>query len=158
MLVGHRIASLDRVQSTLEAQPHRRHLPHHHVAHAAAQTHDSEGMTIEGQQKAQQHLDEEETDEDDNDYAEEDEEESHLDREYLAEAHSEYLRNEELDEGKQHPDEPEYIDIWVRFNSKLPTSRASGAASTISKALSCNRALGLDPTFFSMPSIFKHAS
>ncbi|CDJ61809.1 hypothetical protein, conserved [Eimeria maxima] len=112
LLVGHRIASLDRVQSTLEAQPHRRHLPHHHVAHAAAQTHDSEGMTIEGQQKAQQHLDEEETDEDDNDYAEEDEEESHLDREYLAEAHSEYLRNEELDEGKQHPDEPEYIDIW----------------------------------------------
>lgn len=128
-LVGQRMTTLGRVHSPLAVPPHShntRHLPHHHAAQAAARTKYSNDVIGEEQQGEQEQWDEEETDDGDLEYAEE-EEESHSDGEYLTEAHLENLHSEDVDEGKQHPDEPEYIDIWVSVKSKLCLSRASVA-------------------------------
>ena len=58
------------------------------------------------------------------DFAEEEdeEEEAHADSQHLANTQPEYTlsHDESFDDSKQHPDEPEYIDIWVGRRSTFP--------------------------------------
>ncbi|CDJ65782.1 hypothetical protein, conserved [Eimeria necatrix] len=108
----HRPGVLGHSHSSLGAPHHspgKHYFPQHHVAEDSAHQNvvgheggQSYGELLEGEQEA----------EDTHDYAEEEEEEELHADDYLAEIHPEYVHHDGLDDMKQHPDEPEYIDIW----------------------------------------------
>lgn len=108
--------------------------PHHHqAAMGEHRSRNGSAAAVEYQQQLQKHghghehepqheagegAEVEEEEEEHHDYLVEDEdeeEEPHADSEHLADTHPEYGFSHEgaFDNSKQHPDEPEYIDIWV---------------------------------------------
>lgn len=93
--------------------PGKHHFPQHHVTEDSAQQNAVVHEGHEGGQSYGESLEGEHEAEDTHDYAEEEEEEELHADDYLADIHPEYVHHDGLDDMKQHPDEPEYIDIWV---------------------------------------------